>query len=92
MLRSITTTTSTAGLRRTRELYFADTFYWIALTNPKDDAHRQVMRFTAGLPPPSVVTSDEVLTELLAYCAGDPKVGGLNRLRIRRIALERLQE
>lgn len=27
---------------------------------------------------------------LLAYCAGDPKVGGLNRLRIRRLALESL--
>jgi sialidase-1 len=24
---------------------------------------------------------------LLAYCAGDPKVGGLNRLRIRRVGL-----
>ena len=27
---------------------------------------------------------------LLAYCAGDPKVGGLNRLRIRRVALSLL--
>lgn len=25
---------------------------------------------------------------LLAYCAGDPKIGGLNRLRIRRVSLE----
>lgn len=28
---------------------------------------------------------------LLAYCAGDPQVGGLNRLRVRRIALEWLR-
>jgi sialidase-1 len=28
---------------------------------------------------------------LLAYCAGDPKVGGLNRLRIRRITLDWLK-
>jgi len=28
---------------------------------------------------------------LLAYCAGDPKIGGLNRLRIRRIALDWIQ-
>lgn len=33
-------------------------------------------------------TEDAVL---LAYCAGDPKVGGLNRLRIRRITLEELK-
>ncbi len=30
-------------------------------------------------------TEDAVL---LAYCAGDSKVGGLNRLRIRRITLD----
>lgn len=30
-------------------------------------------------------------TVLLAYCAGDPKVGGLNRLRVRRISLEWLR-
>jgi len=29
---------------------------------------------------------------LLAYCAGDSKVGGLNRLRIRRIALDLLRQ
>ena len=28
---------------------------------------------------------------LLAYCAGDPKVGGLSRLRIRRVALSWLR-
>ncbi len=28
---------------------------------------------------------------LLAYCAGDPKVGGLNRLRIRRVPLRSLE-
>jgi len=34
-------------------------------------------------------TDDAVL---LAYCAGDPKVGGLNRLRIRRIGLDWLRK
>ncbi|MCX6898520.1 MAG: sialidase family protein [Verrucomicrobia bacterium] len=33
-------------------------------------------------------TDDAVL---LAYCAGDPKVGGLNRLRIRRLSLDWLR-
>lgn len=50
---------------------FADTFYWIALTNRRDNAHAAVMQFTATIAPRSVVTSDEVLTEFLAYCASD---------------------
>jgi predicted nucleic acid-binding protein len=50
---------------------FADTFYWIALTNRRDSAHRAVMQFTTTLAPRAVVTNDEVLTEFLAYCASD---------------------
>jgi predicted nucleic acid-binding protein len=55
-------------------VFFADTFYWIALTNPKDSAHGKVMEFTAGLGPRSVITTDEVLAELLAYCASYPNL------------------
>jgi hypothetical protein len=29
---------------------------------------------------------------LLAYCAGDSKIGGLNRLRIKRVPLKQLEE
>jgi predicted nucleic acid-binding protein len=54
--------------------FFADTFYWIALTNPKDAAHRAIMEFTAKLAPRSVITTDEVLTELLAYCGSYPQL------------------
>src|SRR5262249_23439064 len=54
--------------------FFADTFYWIALTNPSDAAHREVMAFTARLRSRSVVTTDEVLTELLAYCSSYPRL------------------
>lgn len=50
---------------------FADTFYWIALTNKRDSAHRAVMELSTKLPPRTVVTSDEVLTEFLAYCASN---------------------
>ena len=42
-------------------VFFADTFYWIALTNPRDAAHRAVMEFTAKLGPRVVLTTDEVL-------------------------------
>jgi hypothetical protein len=54
--------------------FFADTFYWIALTNPKDAAHRAAMEFTAKLGPRAVITTDEVLVELLAYCASSSKL------------------
>ena len=54
--------------------FFADTFYWIALANPRDSAHREVMDFTAKLGPRAVITTDEVLTELLAYCASHPRL------------------
>jgi predicted nucleic acid-binding protein len=53
---------------------FADTFYSIALANPRDDAHRRVLDFgkTRGLSP--IVTTDEVLTEFLAFCASDAQL------------------
>lgn len=57
--------------RETGEGVFADTFYWIALTNKRDSAHRAVIEFSENLAPRTVVTTDEVLTEFLAYCASD---------------------
>ena len=54
-------------------MFFADTFYWIALTNPNDAAHRKVNEFTAKLGSRAVVTTDEVLTELLAYGSQHPQ-------------------
>jgi predicted nucleic acid-binding protein len=45
---------------------FADTFYWIALTNFKDLAHETATSFT---PSGSLWTTEEVLTEYLNYFA-----------------------
>ena len=48
---------------------FADTGYWIALFNPRDDLHVKaltVARVTQGRP---IVTSQMVLTEFLNYYA-----------------------
>lgn len=50
---------------------FADTFYWIALTNPRDSAHEKVLEFSRPHYPQLILTTDEVLTELLAFCASD---------------------
>jgi predicted nucleic acid-binding protein len=54
--------------------FLADTFYWIALTNPRDSAHGEVIRFTALLAPRSVITTDEVLTEFLGFCCSDKRL------------------
>ena len=40
---------------------FADTFYWIALTDSADHAHDRAVQF-----PGEIVTTDEVLTEFRA--------------------------
>ena len=44
---------------------FADTFYWIALINPRDDWHQRVVAFTKTLDRVQIVTIDEILTEIL---------------------------
>jgi len=44
---------------------FADTFYWLALTNPVDAFHERAREIAASLPETPIVTTDEVLTEFL---------------------------
>jgi uncharacterized protein len=46
---------------------FADTFYWIALTNPRDNWHRKVLELTETLDQVQIITTDEVLTEVLNF-------------------------
>jgi len=50
---------------------FADTFYWIAFTNPADEPAQDALRFDDLLSGGSVYTTEEVLAELLAFFAGD---------------------
>ena len=49
---------------------FADTFYWVAVTNPKDSSHRRALTLSASLRDVPIITTHEVLTEVLAYFAG----------------------
>jgi uncharacterized protein len=49
---------------------FADTFYWIALTFPRDAFHAAVLSFSQTLRSVRLVTTDEVLTEVLSHFAG----------------------
>jgi len=48
---------------------FADTFYWIALLNPRDEAHDRALSASRTLGAAGIVTTDEVLTEFLNYFA-----------------------
>jgi predicted nucleic acid-binding protein len=48
---------------------FADTFYWIALIFPRDTFHAAVSSFSRTLQSVRLVTTDEVLTEVLSHFA-----------------------
>lgn len=48
---------------------FADTNYWVALIDPRDQWNCAALAATRSLAPRRLVTTDEVLTELLAFFA-----------------------
>jgi uncharacterized protein len=57
---------------------FADSFYWIALINLRDQWRFQVVQVSKQLGDSTIVTTDEVLTETLNYFANG---GGILRRR-----------
>lgn len=46
---------------------FADTFYWVSLTNPDDEAHARASAYDLSDDRPDIITTDEVLTEFLTF-------------------------
>ena len=50
---------------------FADTFYWIALTTPRDRHSQEALRFDEFFSEGTVYTTEEVLAEVLAFFATD---------------------
>ena len=48
-------------------LLFADTFYWVTLLNAGDAFHARVTSFGSGLGTARLVTTDEVLTEVVNW-------------------------
>ncbi len=44
---------------------FADTLYWIAIANPRDQWHQAAVSASNGLAGRQLVTTEEVLTEVL---------------------------
>jgi predicted nucleic acid-binding protein len=53
------------------KLLFADTFYWVALYNPRDAARQKVLEFSRQQSGTLIVTTDEVLTEFLNFFGVD---------------------
>lgn len=52
---------------------FADTFYWIALVDFTDSAHRRALALTSERADSPLVTTDEVLAEYLTFFATAPE-------------------
>lgn len=50
-------------------MVFADTLYWIALINSRDQWHQRVIAINADLVEARLVTTDSVLTELANFFA-----------------------
>jgi predicted nucleic acid-binding protein len=53
---------------------FADTFYWIALADSADSAHRRALMLAAERAASQIVTTDEVLTEYLNFFSTAPEL------------------
>jgi predicted nucleic acid-binding protein len=62
---------------------FADTFFWVASINPKDDWYIRVNQTFDSIRPCMLITTDEVLTELLNFYSNS---GSQLRLRAARLA------
>jgi len=66
--------------------FFVDTFYWIALTNRRDQWHRLVQAINRALAAYHFYTTDEVLAELLTFCGeGTPETRRQAALFARRV-------
>jgi len=51
------------------KLIFADTFYWVAVSNKRDEWHDRVQQAAEILKQAHLVTTDEVLVEVLTFFA-----------------------
>ena len=49
---------------------FADTSYWVALIDPKDKWHSKAINLSQSLAGLKLITTDEVLSEVLTFFSG----------------------
>lgn len=64
---------------------FADTFYWVALTNPGDIRHREAVALDRVLGDATIFTTDEVLVEFMTFFSSDPWQRGRAAATVRRL-------
>lgn len=50
-------------------ILFADTFYWIAILNPKDEWHSKVIKFSNTLTDYKLIVTDEIIDEIFNFFA-----------------------
>jgi uncharacterized protein len=63
-------------------VYFADTFYWVALANPRDAWHARVVAWERAHPGARFVTTEEVLAEVLNWFAPTGPAGRSHASRV----------
>jgi len=51
---------------------FADTFYWVALTNPDDSRYQDALDLDDLLTGAVIVTTDEILAEFMTFFSAGP--------------------
>src|SRR4051794_27830393 len=55
--------------------FFADTFYWIAISEPRDAWHVRALAWQTANPSARFVTTEETLAEVLTWFAGSGPLG-----------------
>ena len=68
---------------------FADTFYWVARIHRKDAKNKAVLEWSRAAASVILFTTEEVLTEVLAFCSVDEKLRGKAVKTVRSILLAR---
>ncbi len=61
---------------------FADSVYWIAIANPKDQWHLKAVDVMRSLGPASLMTTEEVLGEFLAYYSSHGLLPRINAAQV----------
>jgi predicted nucleic acid-binding protein len=70
-------------------LVFADACYWIALLNRNDQLHNRAIEASESLQSARLVTTEEVLTEVLNFCSHRPELRSLAGTVVRGILDDR---
>jgi predicted nucleic acid-binding protein len=65
---------------------FADTSYWVALTNSNDTRHHDAVAFDK-VTNATIYTTDEVLVELMTFLSADPWQRGRAAVTVRRLLI-----